>query len=58
MIDKIQNKDPLQLTDIASLQTLVVECMNVIESQSNVIAKQGIPCYGSKAKDTPEKKTP
>ena len=40
MIDKIQNKDPLQLTDIASLQTLVVECMNVIESQSNVIAKQ------------------
>lgn len=40
MIDKIKNIDPSKLTDLATLQKLLVTCMNIIESQSSLIEAQ------------------
>lgn len=40
MLDKIQNIDPSKLTENAEVQNLLITCMNLIESQSSIIANQ------------------
>ena len=40
MIDKIKNIDPREITDVAALQNLLLTFMNILESQSSLIASQ------------------
>ena len=40
MIDKIKNIDPSKLTDLTTMQKLLVTCMNIIENQASLIEKQ------------------
>ena len=40
MLEKIKNIDPSKITEDAAVQNLLVTCMNLIESQSSIIANQ------------------